>query len=41
VLIGRQGKEQVWADELARLCGTIPYEILTNIDARIERRYVG
>ena len=41
VLIGRQGKEQVWADELARLCRTIPYEILTNIDARIERRYIG
>jgi alanine racemase len=41
VLIGRQGKEQVWADELARLCRTIPYEILTNIDARIQRTYAG
>ena len=39
VLIGRQGREQLWADELARMCRTIPYEILTNIDARIERRY--
>lgn len=41
VLIGRQGTEAIWADELAELCGTIPYEILTSIDARLERRYVG
>ncbi len=31
VLIGCQGQESIWADELARLAGTIPYEILTNI----------
>ena len=31
VLIGQQGAEAVWADELARWCQTIPYEILTNI----------
>ncbi len=31
VLIGTQGHEAVWADELARWCQTIPYEILTNI----------
>ena len=31
VLIGRQGQEAVWADEIARLCQTIPYEILTSI----------
>ncbi len=41
ILMGRQGDEDVWADELAELCGTIPYEILTNIRATIERRYVG
>jgi alanine racemase len=41
VLIGRQGDEAIWADELADLCHTIPYEILTSIDARLERRYVG
>ncbi len=41
VLIGRQGDEEIWAGELARLCRTIPYEILTNINASIERRYVG
>ena len=40
VLIGRQGDQAIWAGELARLCRTIPYEILTNIDAAAERRYV-
>lgn len=33
VLLGRQGNESVWADELATLAGTIPYEILTSIRA--------
>ncbi len=31
VLIGTQGEESLWADEVARWCATIPYEILTNI----------
>lgn len=31
VLIGRQGQATLWADELAKLCDTIPYEILTSI----------
>jgi alanine racemase len=31
VLIGTQGGEFLWADEVARWCATIPYEILTNI----------
>jgi alanine racemase len=31
VLIGRQGGESLWADELAQWCQTIPYEILTSI----------
>ena len=31
VLIGTQGSESLWADELAGWCQTIPYEILTNI----------
>ena len=39
-LIGRQGDEMIWANELAEICRTIPYEILTNIDASLERRYV-
>lgn len=31
VLIGRQGGESLWADEVAEWCQTIPYEILTSI----------
>jgi alanine racemase len=31
VLIGEQGGESLWADELARWCQTIPYEVLTSI----------
>jgi alanine racemase len=41
VLIGRQGDAEVWADELAGLCGTIAYEILTCIHPHLERRYLG
>lgn len=41
VLIGRQGEEAIWADELAKHCSTIPYEILTGISRQIERRSVG
>jgi alanine racemase len=40
VLIGEQGDEAVWADELSKICRTIPYEILTSINASLERRYV-
>jgi alanine racemase len=40
VLIGAQGSESIWADELARLARTIPYEILTNIHASVERHYI-
>ena len=31
VLIGKQGSESIWANDLAKLCHTITYEILTNI----------
>ncbi len=41
VLIGRQGGEEIRVEELAALAGTIPYEILTNINTRVPRRYVG
>lgn len=41
VLIGVQGGEAIWADELAKHCNTIPYEILTGISRQIERRYLG
>lgn len=39
VLIGEQGGEKIWADELARHCNTIAYEILTGIGKHIPRRY--
>ena len=40
VLLGEQGGSTVTADELAELVGTIPYEILTNINSRVPRVYV-
>jgi alanine racemase len=41
VLLGRQGDEEVTAHEWARRLGTIAYEIVTGIGARVPRRYVG
>ncbi len=40
VLIGEQGEEAVWADELSKICRTIAYEILTSIHAALERKYI-
>ena len=40
VLMGEQGGEAVWADELARLDGTISYENLTGLSRQLERRWV-
>lgn len=37
VLIGKQGKDAVWADELALKIGTSQYEFLTRINPLIER----
>lgn len=39
-LIGAQGGERIGADELAALCGTIPYEILTSVGKRVPRVYL-
>jgi len=39
VLLGRDGKEEVTALELARLAGCIPYEILIGIGNRVPRIY--
>ena len=39
VLLGEQGSEQITADELANLSGTISYEILTSISERVPRVY--
>ena len=41
VLLGRQGDQEVSADELADLLGTIAYEIVSTIGARVPRVYVG
>ena len=40
VLLGEQGVERLLADELAEWAGTIGYEILTNISARVPRVYL-
>lgn len=37
VLIGAQGRERIEAAELARLCGTIPYETVTALSSRVPR----
>jgi alanine racemase len=39
VLIGRQGDEEITAREVAAAIGTIPWEVLCRLGARIERRY--
>jgi alanine racemase len=41
VLIGRQGDEEVSADELAGRLGTINYEIVTCIAQRVPREVTG
>ena len=38
-LIGQQGGESIWADEVAGWIGTIPYEILCGIGSRVPRLY--
>jgi alanine racemase len=40
VLIGRQGADEVTADEWAERMGTIPYEIVCGIGPRVPRRVV-
>jgi alanine racemase len=40
VLIGRQGKSEISAEELACLSQTIPYEIVCGIDSRVSRVYI-
>jgi alanine racemase len=38
-VIGQQGGESIWADEVAGLIGTIPYEVLCGIGSRVPRLY--
>ena len=40
VLIGYQGKNKITTEELARLSGTIPYEIVCGLGSRIPRIYI-
>jgi alanine racemase len=39
VLIGRQGQDQITADDIAEWAGTISYEVLCSIGPRIPRLY--
>jgi alanine racemase len=39
-LIGSDGNASISADDLAAWAGTIPYEVLTNINTRVPRVYV-
>ncbi len=41
VLIGRQGRDEITAGEVAAWCGTVPWEILTAISHRVPRIYRG
>jgi alanine racemase len=41
ILIGESGEESIVCEDLASWAGTIPYEILTNINTRVPRVYIG
>jgi len=40
VILGRQGANEISAEEIAGLCGTINYEICCGISKRVPRVYV-
>ena len=40
VLIGRQGADEITADEIAEHVGTINYEVVCSVGPRVPRRYV-
>jgi alanine racemase len=39
-LIGAQGGERISAEEVARRLDTIPYEVTTQVNARVPRVFV-
>ena len=39
VITGRQGDEEITVGEMARWVGTIPYELLCRVGARVARIY--
>jgi alanine racemase len=41
VLIGEQGTDRISVEELAGFSDTIPYEILTMLNTRVPRKYIG
>ena len=41
VLVGRQDGEAISIEEMATLAGTIPYELLVQLNERIPRHYTG
>jgi alanine racemase len=41
VLIGRQGRDRITADEIAKKVGSIPYEVLCSVGKRVPRVYKG
>jgi alanine racemase len=40
ILVGESGGERIRAEDLAGWAGTIPYEVLTNINTRVPRAYI-
>ena len=40
-LIGKDGNDEITADELAALYGTIGYEVVCGISKRVPRIYLG
>lgn len=40
ILLGSDGNKSITAEDLAEWAGTIPYEILTNINTRVPRIYI-
>ncbi len=40
VLIGKSKDSQIFVCDIAKWCGTISYEILTRISARVKRKYI-
>ena len=40
-LIGRDGKNSIEVEELARHYESIPYEVMCGISKRVPRRYIG
>jgi alanine racemase len=41
ILIGDADGETITCEDLAEWAGTIPYEVLTNINTRVPRVYMG